>query len=43
MAPDPGGEEQVWEIRRAVSLRIEETFPVDLHEDIVCPSAGSRP
>ena len=37
MAPDARKREQIWNVRRAVSLRIEETCPVDLHEDIVVP------
>lgn len=37
MAPDARRREQVWEVRRAVSLRIEEKYPVDLHEDVVVP------
>ena len=37
MAPDARRREQMWEVRRAVSLRIEEKYPVDLHEDVVVP------
>jgi len=37
MAPDARRRERLWEVRRAVSLRIEEKYPVDLHEDIVVP------
>lgn len=37
MAPDARRRERMWEVRRAVSLRIEERYPVDLHEDIVVP------
>lgn len=37
MAPDAQRRERIWDVRRAVSLRIEETCPVDLHEDIVVP------
>ena len=37
MAPDSLKRARVWEIRRAVSLRIEERFPLFLHEDVVVP------
>ncbi|HPQ42599.1 MAG TPA: FAD-linked oxidase C-terminal domain-containing protein [Syntrophales bacterium] len=37
MAPDSQKRARIWEIRRAVSLRIEERFPLYLHEDIVVP------
>lgn len=37
LAPDARRRERLWEARRAVSLRIEEKYPVDLHEDIVVP------
>ncbi|MBW2561296.1 MAG: FAD/FMN-containing dehydrogenase, partial [Deltaproteobacteria bacterium] len=37
MAPDSLKRARIWEIRRAVSLRIEERFPLFLHEDVVVP------
>ncbi len=37
MAPDSLKRARIWEIRREVSLRIEERFPLYLHEDIVVP------
>jgi len=37
MAPDSIKRSRMWEIRREVSLRIEEHFPVDIHEDVVVP------
>jgi len=37
MAPDSVKRDRIWEIRRAVSLRIEERFPLFLHEDVVVP------
>jgi len=37
MAPDSLKRGRIWEIRREVSLRIEERFPLYLHEDIVVP------
>ncbi|MDA8123751.1 MAG: FAD-binding protein [Deltaproteobacteria bacterium] len=37
MAPDAARRNRLWEIRKAVSLRIEEHYPLDVHEDIVVP------
>ena len=37
LAPDARRRERMWEVRKAVSLRIEERYPVDVHEDIVVP------
>jgi len=37
LAPDAARRERMWEVRKAVSLRIEERYPVDIHEDIVVP------
>ncbi|MCD6486442.1 MAG: FAD-binding protein [Syntrophobacterales bacterium] len=37
MAPDSLKRARMWEARREVSLRIEERFPLYLHEDIVVP------
>ena len=37
MAPDSLKRTRIWEIRRSVSLRIEEQYPLYLHEDIVVP------
>jgi len=37
MAPDSLKRARIWEIRRKVSLRIEERFPLFLHEDVVVP------
>jgi len=37
MAPDSVKRDRIWEIRRAVSLRIEERYPLFLHEDVVVP------
>ncbi|MBN2282411.1 MAG: FAD-binding protein [Deltaproteobacteria bacterium] len=37
MAPDSLKRTRMWEIRRAVSLRIEESAPVSIPEDIVVP------
>ncbi|MCX7635792.1 MAG: glycolate oxidase subunit GlcD, partial [Syntrophales bacterium] len=39
LAPDARRRERMWEVRKAVSLRIEECYPVDIHEDIVVPIA----
>lgn len=36
-APDARRRERMWEVRKAVSLRIEECYPVDVHEDVVVP------
>jgi D-lactate dehydrogenase (cytochrome) len=37
LAPDAQRRERMWEVRKAVSLRIEERYPVDIHEDVVVP------
>ena len=37
MAPDSLKRARIWEIRRSVSLRIEERYPLYLHEDVVVP------
>jgi glycolate oxidase len=37
MAPDAKKRSKMWEVRKAVSLRIEEHHPVDIHEDIAVP------
>ncbi len=37
MAPDSLKRARIWEIRREVSLRIENRYPLYLHEDIVVP------
>jgi D-lactate dehydrogenase (cytochrome) len=37
MAPDSLKRARIWEIRREVSLRIEERSPLYLHEDVVVP------
>ena len=37
MAPDSLKRARIWEVRREVSLRIEDRFPLYLHEDIVVP------
>ncbi len=37
MAPDAVKRAKMWEVRRAVSLRIEEKYPVDIHEDVAVP------
>jgi len=37
MAPDSLKRARIWEIRREVSLRIEDRFPLYLHEDVVVP------
>jgi glycolate oxidase len=37
MAPDSLKRARIWEIRRQVSLRIEDRFPLYLHEDVVVP------
>ncbi len=37
LAPDAQRRERMWEVRKAVSLRIEEHYPVDIHEDVVVP------
>lgn len=37
MAPDAQKRARMWEVRKAVSLRIEERYPVDIHEDIAVP------
>ncbi|MGV8080421.1 MAG: FAD-binding oxidoreductase [Syntrophales bacterium] len=37
LAPDAQRRERMWDVRKAVSLRIEERYPVDVHEDIVVP------
>ncbi len=37
MAPDSRKREKLWEIRRQVSLRIEESCPVYIPEDVVVP------
>ena len=37
MAPDSLKRARIWDIRRAVSLRIEERYPLYLHEDVVVP------
>jgi D-lactate dehydrogenase (cytochrome) len=37
MAPDAKKRAKMWEVRKAVSLRIEEHHPVDIHEDIAVP------
>lgn len=37
LAPDAQRRERMWDVRKAVALRIEERYPVDVHEDIVVP------
>jgi glycolate oxidase len=37
MAPDAARRTRMWEIRKAVSLRIEERYPLDFQEDVVVP------
>jgi glycolate oxidase len=37
MAPDAARRNRLWDVRKAVSLRIEERYPLDVHEDIVVP------
>jgi len=37
IAPDSLKRARVWEARRSVSLRIEERYPLYLHEDVVVP------
>jgi len=37
IAPDSLKRARIWEIRREVSLRIEERYPLYLHEDVVVP------
>jgi len=37
MAPDAAKRAKMWEVRKAVSLRIEERYPVDIHEDVAVP------
>jgi len=37
IALDADRRERMWEVRRAISLRIEESHPVDIQEDIVVP------
>jgi D-lactate dehydrogenase (cytochrome) len=37
VAPDAEKRKQMWDVRRAISLRIEEAHPLDLQEDIVVP------
>jgi len=37
MAPDSLKRARIWEIRREVSLRIEDRYPLYLHEDVVVP------
>jgi D-lactate dehydrogenase (cytochrome) len=37
LAPDARRRERMWEVRKALSLRIEERHPLDIHEDIVVP------
>jgi glycolate oxidase len=37
MAPDAARRNRLWDVRKAVSLRIEERYPLDIHEDIVVP------
>jgi glycolate oxidase len=37
IALDEGRRERMWEVRRAISLRIEESHPLDIQEDIVVP------
>jgi len=37
VAPDAAKRKQMWDVRRAISLRIEEAHPLDIQEDIVVP------
>ena len=37
IAPDADRRARMWEVRRAISLRIEERHPLDIQEDIVVP------
>ena len=37
MAPDAGRRNRMWDVRKEVTLRIEERYPLDVHEDIVVP------
>ena len=37
IAPDADRRTRMWEVRRAISLRIEERHPLDIQEDIVVP------
>lgn len=37
VAPDAEKRKQMWDVRRAISLRIEEAHPLDIQEDIVVP------
>jgi glycolate oxidase len=37
IAPDADWRAWMWEVRRAISLRIEERYPLDIQEDIVVP------
>jgi glycolate oxidase len=37
IALDADRRERMWEVRRAISLRIEESHPLDIQEDIVVP------
>jgi len=37
VAPDEEKRKQMWDVRRAISLRIEEAHPLDIQEDIVVP------
>ncbi len=37
VATDAEKRKQMWDVRRAISLRIEEAYPLDIQEDIVVP------
>ncbi|MBE0557777.1 MAG: FAD-binding protein [Proteobacteria bacterium] len=37
MAPDAGRRNRMWDVRKEVTQRIEERYPLDVHEDIVVP------
>jgi D-lactate dehydrogenase (cytochrome) len=37
MAPDEARRTRMWDVRKAVSLRIEERYPLDVFEDVVVP------
>ena len=37
MAPDAGRRKRMWDVRKEVTLRIEDRYPLDVHEDIVVP------
>ena len=37
MAPDAGRRNRMWDVRKEISLRIEERYPLDIQEDIVVP------